>query len=33
MREALSTGGRDYDNPKWNLSVLCTAFMENGSFT
>ncbi|QIG96816.1 DUF3987 domain-containing protein [Bradyrhizobium sp. 6(2017)] len=31
LREALRTGGRDYDNPKWNLSVLCTAFMENGN--
>jgi hypothetical protein len=31
LRDALRTGGRDYDNPKWNLSVLCTAFMENGN--
>lgn len=31
LREALRTGGHDYDNPKWNLSVLCAAFMENGN--
>jgi len=31
LREAFQTGGRDYDNPQWNLSVLCTAFMENGN--
>lgn len=31
LREALRTGGKDYDNPQWNLSVLCTAFMENGN--
>jgi hypothetical protein len=31
MRHALATGGKDYDNPLWNLSVLCTAFMENGN--
>ncbi|OMI09276.1 hypothetical protein BSN85_17240 [Bradyrhizobium brasilense] len=31
LREALRTGGRDYDQPQWNLSVLCTAFMENGN--
>jgi hypothetical protein len=30
LREALLTGGKDYDNPQWNLSVLCTAFMEGG---
>lgn len=30
LREARATGGKDYDNPLWNLSVLCTAFMENG---
>lgn len=30
LREALSTGGKSYDNPRWNLSVLCTAFMEKG---
>jgi len=31
LREARETGGKDYDNPMWNLSVLCTAFMENGN--
>jgi hypothetical protein len=31
MRHAFATGGKDYDNPLWNLSVLCTAFMENGN--
>lgn len=30
-REALKTGGADYDNPLWNLSVLGTTFMENGN--
>lgn len=31
LRHALAVGGADYDNPLWNLSVLCTAFMENGN--
>lgn len=31
LRDALVTGGKDYDNPLWNLSVLCTAFMEDGN--
>jgi hypothetical protein len=31
FREALKTGGAGYDNPLWNLSVLGTAFMENGN--
>jgi hypothetical protein len=31
MRHARDTGGADYDNPLWHLSVLCTAFMDNGS--
>ena len=31
LRHAMKTGGADYDNPQWNLSVLCTAFMENGN--
>jgi P4 family phage/plasmid primase-like protien len=30
LREALRTGGADFDQPQWNLSVLCTVFMENG---
>jgi hypothetical protein len=29
--EALRTGGKDFDQPQWNLSVLCTAFMEKGN--
>ena len=31
LKEARATGGKDYDNPKWNLSVLCTVFMEDGN--
>jgi hypothetical protein len=31
LRAALRNGGKDYDNPLWNLSVLCAAFMENGN--
>ena len=31
LREALLTGGRDYDEPLWNQSVLCTTFMKNGN--
>jgi hypothetical protein len=31
LRHALKTGGADFDQPQWNLSVLCTAFMENGN--
>jgi hypothetical protein len=31
MRHAFATGGKDYDNPLWNLSVLATTFMENGN--
>jgi hypothetical protein len=30
LREALLTGGRDYDEPLWNQSVLCATFMKNG---
>jgi hypothetical protein len=30
LREALRTGGAGFDQPQWNLSVLCTVFMENG---
>lgn len=30
LRQAFATGGKDFDNPLWNLSVLCTTFMENG---
>jgi hypothetical protein len=31
MRHAFATNGADYANPLWNLSVLCTTFMENGN--
>ena len=31
MGDALANGGADYDNPLWNLSVLCTTFIENGN--
>jgi P4 family phage/plasmid primase-like protien len=31
LRTARETGGKDYDNPLWNLSVLCSTFMENGN--
>jgi hypothetical protein len=31
MRTAFATGGKDYAEPLWNLSVLCTTFMENGN--
>jgi hypothetical protein len=31
LRHARDTGGADYDNPLWHLSVLCTTFLENGN--
>lgn len=31
LRDARDTGGKDFDNPLWNISVLCTAFMEDGN--
>jgi Virulence-associated protein E len=31
LREARANGGADYENPLWNLSVLCSTFMENGN--
>lgn len=31
LRDARTNGGADYDNPLWNLSVLCASFMENGN--
>jgi hypothetical protein len=31
LKHALKTEGADYDNPLWNLSVLCSTFMENGN--
>lgn len=30
LRTALETGGKDYDQPQWNLTTLCATFMENG---
>ncbi|MGY3578919.1 AAA family ATPase [Bradyrhizobium sp. USDA 4504] len=31
MRHARDTGGGNYDNPLWHLSVLCASFLENGN--
>jgi hypothetical protein len=31
LKEAKNTGGKNYDQPQWNLSVLCTVFMEGGN--
>jgi hypothetical protein len=30
LSDALATGGKDYDNPLWNLTTLCATFMEDG---
>jgi hypothetical protein len=30
FRTALETGGKDYDQPMWNLSTLMATFLENG---
>ena len=30
LREAHDTGGKDYDQPQWNLTTLCAVFLENG---
>ena len=30
MKEAVLTGGRDFGEPLWNLSVLTSTFLENG---
>jgi Domain of unknown function (DUF927) len=30
LRTALETGGKDYDQPQWNLTTLCATFMEEG---
>jgi hypothetical protein len=30
LREALITGGKDYDQPMWNLTTLCATFLEEG---
>jgi hypothetical protein len=31
LRDAKANGGADLGQPLWNLSVLCTTFMENGN--
>ena len=31
LGDAFKDGGKDYDNPLWHLSVLCTVFMKNGN--
>ena len=31
LGDALKNGGKDYDQPLWNLSVLSAVFMENGN--
>jgi hypothetical protein len=31
LRDALTTGGKDYDQTLWMYSVLCSTFMENGN--
>jgi hypothetical protein len=30
LREAHDTGGKDFDQPQWNLTTLCATFMEDG---
>lgn len=30
LREALKTGGKDYDQPQWNLTTLASTWMPNG---
>ena len=30
LRRALTTGGKDYSQPEWNLKALACTFMENG---
>ena len=30
LREAHETGGKDYDQPQWNLTTLIATFLENG---
>jgi hypothetical protein len=31
LRQALTNGGKDYDNPLWNLTNLAATFMEDGN--
>jgi hypothetical protein len=30
LRTAYETGGKQYEQPQWNLKILCATFMENG---
>jgi hypothetical protein len=30
LREAHDTGGKEFDQPQWNLTTLCAVFLENG---
>ena len=30
LREAHETGGRDYDQPQWNMTTLAAVFLQNG---
>lgn len=30
INKAILTGGKDYDQPQWNLTTLCATFMEHG---
>jgi predicted P-loop ATPase len=31
LRDALKDGGKDYANPLWNLTLLCSTFIEDGN--
>lgn len=31
LRDALLTGGKDFDNPRWNLTTLISVFLEDGN--
>jgi hypothetical protein len=31
IKTALETGGKDYDQPQWNLTTLCATFLEDGN--
>ncbi len=31
LQDALFEGGKSYDNPLWNLTLLCSTFLENGN--
>lgn len=32
LREAFITGGKDYDQPQWNITTLLNTFIENGKW-